>query len=343
MKSVIPALFLTLAFAVPGNSAGPGPSWPAQRLRGANITLNLTRQDVEHFARDWKANSVRLLVNDLVPAQPPHRVDPGQLEKVYSLVDLCLEYGLYTVFSPSPVFSDNDRFFSNAEYMTAYLEFWKEFASHYAANPGPVAYDLMNEPHDKLALTDWQPYAKKLTAAIRAVDSVHTIVVEPPEWGWPRGFKTFEPTGDPNTVYSFHFYGPMDFTHQRNRGMLKATEEQWRERFYPGAIIEGEKWDRDRLRSYLQDAFDFRGRHGVTVWCGEFGCTRWAVGALDWFRDMVEILEGEKVGWSYYSYREWYPMDLEMDPAARLERTPRSETELVKFFKKYFFLDAESR
>ncbi|HLA41130.1 MAG TPA: cellulase family glycosylhydrolase [Candidatus Glassbacteria bacterium] len=343
MKKILQALTFALALIHTGSATAAGVSWPAERQRGANITLNLTRADVEHLARDWKANSVRLLVNDLVPSQPPHKVDPEELEKIYALIDLCLEYGLYTVFSPSPAFNDNDLFFSSEEYMAAYLEFWKQFAANYAANRGGVAYDLMNEPHDKLALTAWLPYAKKLTAAIRSVDTLHTIVVEPPEWGWPRGFKGFETTGDHNTVYSFNFYGPMDFTHQRNRGMLKATEEQWRERFYPGGTIEGEKWDRERVRSYLQDAFDFREHYGARVWCGEFGCTRWAIGALDWFRDMVEIMEAEQVGWNYYAYREWYPMDIEMNPAARLERTQRTETELVKFFKKYFFLDAGGR
>src|SRR5690606_22976137 len=128
-------------------------------------------------------------------------------------------------------------------------------------------WDLMNEPHDNLANTMWLPYAKRLVAAIREIDTRHTIVIEPPGWGWPYGFEHLLPVDDDNVVYSFHFYGPMDFTHQRNNGMLKATEEQWLERKYPGHI-QGEYWDKETIRRQIQPAFDWAKKHNVRMWCG---------------------------------------------------------------------------
>ncbi len=216
----------------------------------------------------------------------------------------------------------------------AFAGFWQEVAARYAT-AGPIAYDLMNEPHDQAAETEWSRYARELTAAIRAVDSVHTIVVEPPGWGWPDGFRHLTPTGDPNTVYSFHFYGPMDFTHQRNDGHMSTTEAQWKDRDYPG-LIQGEQWDQARMRTYIDQATAFRDKYGVKIWCGEFGCARWAIGARQWFADWVGLLEEKSIGWSYYSYREWHHMDLEMDPAERVSRTARSETELVGLFRGFF-------
>jgi endoglucanase len=196
----------------------------------------------------------------------------------------------------------------------------------------------MNEPHGNLANTRWLPFARRLVAEIREIDTIHTIVVGPPAWNWPHGFVHLEPIEDDNIVYTFHFYGPMDFTHQRNNGMLGATEEQWQEREYPGHI-QGENWDKSTIRRYLQPAFDWARKHDVELWCGEFGCTRWAVGANQWIVDMVSIMEEEKIGWSWYSYREWYAMDIEMDPDARLERPERTETALVKYFMELFRLN----
>jgi aryl-phospho-beta-D-glucosidase BglC (GH1 family) len=314
-----------------------GPGWPDYPLRGANIVTRITQEDVDFFVNDWGGNSVRLLVNNLAPA-PPAKPDPQRLEAVYRTIDMCLDAGLYTVLSFSPSFEDNDAFFSSEEYMNSYIDVWKEIVTRYANDRRGVGWDLMNEPHDKLANTHWLPYAKRLVSAIREIDTIHTIIVEPPGWGWPYGFEHLLPIDDDNIVYSFHFYGPMDFTHQRNNGMLKATEEQWLSRKYPG-ILQGEYWDKNTMRRHVQPAFDWAKKHKVKMWCGEFGCTRWAVGAEQWIHDMISILEEEEIGWSWYAFREWYAMDIEMDPDARLERTDRYETELVKYFKQLFKLE----
>jgi hypothetical protein len=309
--------------------------WPDTLRRGANLTVQITEKDLAHYARDWQANSCRVLINDLLPPAPPHRVSEEKKKQVFDALDLCLKYGLFTVFSPSASFDNNDRFFSNPEYRKAYVDFWEETARRYR-DAGPIAWDLMNEPHDRLARTEWNAFARELTAAIRRIDPKHTLVVEPPEWGWAGGFQYLEPTGDPNTVYSFHFYGPMDFTHQRHNGHMKATEEQWKQRVYPGSTMQGEVWDRARLRKEIEKAAAFRDRHGVRIWCGEFGVARWAQGALPYMTDWIELCEAEKIGWCYYSYREWAPMDLEMDPAVRGGKTERAETDFVRLFKKYF-------
>ena len=52
-------------------------------------------------------------------------------------------------------------------------------------------------------------YVSGDTAAIREVDPVHAITVESGGgWAQPEDLDMTEPTGDPNTIYQFHFYGP---------------------------------------------------------------------------------------------------------------------------------------
>ncbi len=48
-----------------------------------------------------------------------------------------------------------------------------------------------------------------------------------------------------------------------------------------------------------------------------------------------DLWAGEKLGWAYYSYREWYAMDLERDPEDRAREGRRTETEAVKVFKRH--------
>jgi len=337
-------LAVSLAAAAPARAAAPS-AWPETVQRGANLGgTNYTEADIAYLAQDWRANSVRILVNDLVSSSAPYAVSESKRTALFALIDLCLKYQLYTVVAFSASFDNMDDFFSNKDLKAAFAAFWKEVAARYAS-AGPIAYDLMNEPHDGLADTQWSAYAQLLTDSIRTVDKVHTLVVEPPGWGWPDGFANLKPTTDSNTVYSFHFYGPMDYTHQRFGGQMMNTPEwAWLQRPYPGTIVsEGglsEKWDKNTMRTYVQKAVSFRTRYNVRLWCGEFGCARWAIGAKQWFTDWMDLLEENGIDWAYYSYREWQHMDIEMDPAERVNRTARSETGLVGLFRGYFARNA---
>ena len=323
---------LTLLFTGSGWAADPA-VWPDRIVRGANINSRMPEEDIAHFANEWKGSVVRILVNSITAEQPPYAVSEDRKARVYRCLDLCLRYGLLTVFSPSASFENNDKFFSNEQWLNAFTDFWREVAARYK-DKGPIVYDLINEPWGKEARQRWNSYAKELTAAIRKIDTRHTIMVEPPEWGWANGFQYLDPTGDRNTVYSFHFYGPMDFTHQRNGGHMKTTEEQWQERVYPG-LLQGEQWNRERFRKEVRLAANWRDKYGVRMWCGEFGTARWARGAYPWTRDWIEVLEEENIGWAYYEYRGWQPMDMEMDADSR-QATPRMETDFTTLFKDYF-------
>ncbi len=310
-----------------------GLTWPDRVVRGANISSRATEEDIAHYAKEWNGYAVRILVNSITAEEPPYAVSEERKARIFNCLDNCLKYNLLTVFSPSASFRDNDKFFSNQQWLEAFKDFWREVATRYQ-DKGPIVYDLINEPWGEQARKRWNSYARELTAAIREIDTVHTIMVVPPEWGWANGFQYLEPTGDKNTVYSFHFYGPMDYTHQRNRGHMRTTEEQWRERVYPG-FLQGEQWGKERLRQEVRIAAEWRDKYSVRMWCGEYGVARWARGAMRWTRDWIDVLEEEKIGWAYYEYRGWQHMDMEMDSTGRKE-TPRSETDFVRFYKKYF-------
>jgi hypothetical protein len=333
---------LAAGLALLASGCASAPRWPAESLRGTNVTNGVTAEDLSHFSRDWGGKIVRVLHLSPLSDQAPYAADEKVLQGMFEATDLALKEGLHVVFCPGVAMDNHDRFFSSPEYRKAFVRLWQRVAKRYQGNPAPIAYDLMNEPHDVLARTEWASYARELTRAIREIDARHTIIVEPTEWGWPEGFDDIEPTGDANTVYSFHYYGPQDLTFQRGydergkmTGFETASDDQWMSRIYPGKI-QGDLWDRSTLERRLGAAFRFRDRYHVPIWCGEFGVTRWAKGALEWFRDMIETLEAHQVGWAYYSYREWQPLDLEMDAEARNRPSARGETEFVKLLKAHF-------
>jgi endoglucanase len=332
------AAFIVLHLPV---QAAQSVTWPDSILRGSNVQGGVTysEADIAYLAQDWRANIVRVLLNLKLKEDGQWDFSWTTREKALQVIDMCLKNRIYTVVALSPDYSTENEFFNSDVMKKAYIAFWKDIAVRYAGS-GPIAYDLMNEPHDELANTQWSAYAQELTDSIRTVDKVHTLVVEPPAWGWPDGFANLKPTTDKNTVYSFHFYGPMDYTHQRYADqMMNTPEVVWRQRAYPGDILGtgySEYWDKAVMRTYVQKTVNFRKKYGVRLWCGEFGCARWAIGAKQWFTDWIDLLEEYKMDWTLYSYREWHHMDIEMDPLERRDPTARIETELVGLFRKYY-------
>lgn len=134
----------------------------------------------------------------------------------------------------------------------------------------------------------------------------------------------------------------MDLTAQRGYdkkgqfiGHMMASEKDWKKRKYPGYIQDG-IWNKQRLQKEMQPAWDFAKANNLTVWCGEFGIARWANGSINWFKDMITTLNENKTGWAYYSFREWQPMDLEMDLKIKNKKTPRSETEFSKILRQEY-------
>ena len=350
---VAAAFFAALGASVGQAQGAEAPyRWPKD-MRGVNIILRwISEPDLDHLASDWKANSVRLMTGRLLAEKPPYTIDTAKLQKLYQVVEWSRKRGLYVVINLGQPAGrrDSGLFWREADLQTAFVELWATIARKYADSGPGVAYDLMNEPHGKGSEEVWPGLARRLTTAIREADPRHPIVIEPPAWGNAEAFVDLEPfTSDPNTVYSFHFYHPFDFTHQRGAaGTLKATPEEYPGGLrYPGPITpwwkgaETTVWNRDTIRERVQPVVRFREKYGVPVWVGEFGCTRWADGAYQWLSDTLETWEELGLGWAYYSYREWYAMDLEKGTENRSRDAPRYESELVKLFKRYFARNSE--
>jgi len=83
---------------------------------------------------------------------------------------------------------------------------WQRIANHYKTDPAVLGYDLLNEPLLWSGYLDMEsliePEYRRLTEAIRKVDTNHVIILQPPLGRFGAFGKPF----DSNTVYSFHSY-----------------------------------------------------------------------------------------------------------------------------------------
>jgi endoglucanase len=95
---------------------------------------------------------------------------------------------------------------------------WKAIAERYADEPTIAGYDLVNEPIASRSLDQWRTLAQELVRDIRSVDPSHLIVVERLngiKGDWPTyGQPNFFLLDDPNVMYEFHVYSPIEYSHQ---------------------------------------------------------------------------------------------------------------------------------
>lgn len=190
---------------------------------------------------------------------------------------------------------------------------WKYLAERFGSRRN-VLLEILNEPiaEDSRA---WDQIKDEMVAHLRRHAPNSTLVVGSNRWNNPREFAQLSPVADDNVLYSFHFYSPILFTHQRapwlSGDVFRAT------RSYPGTYetaetkdqrlpLEFGTWDKQRMRQELDAVIRFREQHHVPVACNEFGV--YVGGAerdsqLNWMRDFLSILQEHGIGYTYWNYK----------------------------------------
>ena len=312
-------------------------------LRGVMSGAKLDEPDIKTLA-DWNVNMMRFQIGNpkRQDVSTPENVDlwlNEQLDKLDKTVPLCKKYGVKILIDlhsgPGMKQTEllNNRLSWTKESQDELVRIWRFMASKYKDEEIVWGYDILNEPREDDYMgenLDWNRLAERVAKAIREIDTVKPIIVEPPPWASPEGFKSFKPIDVSNVIYSVHFYMPGSFTHQGVHGRPTGI-------VYPG-VIEGKKWDKDAMEKALAPVIEFQRKYNVPIYVGEFSVIRWAPGdsGAQWLRDAIEIFEANGWDWSYHAFREYDGWDSEMgsDPAdkTRLASTPRKDL-LLQYFK----------
>jgi aryl-phospho-beta-D-glucosidase BglC (GH1 family) len=316
--------------------------WQQGALRGANVMqAQCTLEDLR-VLRGWGANLAEIPVSNVYSPVPPYRFMPENLAKLDQAVKAAEQGGLYVALTcregpGRPDFERSHEIWRDAQAQDAYAKMWREIASHCRGRASIVGFDLMCEPHpDEEAshpLGDWNALARKITAAIRAVDNTTPILVNSIGWAYPQQFKVLRPTGDPRTVYTVHFYDPHYYTHQKPGDNV----------IYPGFHFpgkEGKEWDKATLEAQFALVRAFEQENHVPIFVGEFGCARYAKGAEAWLGDQMDLYEKYRWSWAYWAFREWDVMNIERtaDPG---DKVNHSDTPLLRLFKIHFSQDTQ--
>jgi len=271
------------------NALGYDPYWTAGGQR---------RFEWRHFAEIHKAgfDFVRLNLQAFKHMDAHNRLEPQWLAKLDDVVREARKAGLGVILDEHDFDVCSEDVVQCQTRLTA---FWQQVAPRYANAPRSVAFELLNEPHDKLNGEVWNGMLAQLLAVVRASNPTRIVVVGPTHWNSLNDLPLLKLPADPNLLVTFHYYEPFHFTHQ---GATWAGEEVKK--------LHGITWGTDADRATLRADFD-----KVSAWAaanhrpillGEFGAYDKSGTPLELRVGYIEAARKEaeqhRFGWAYWQF-----------------------------------------
>lgn len=215
-------------------------------------------------------------------------------------------------------FAEGASLLDDEELKTRFIRLWEMLEDRYRGKD--IIFEILNE----VTTTDaaaWNMLAERCVKALQAKNRTRRIIIGSAQWNSPRRLNELVLFNDPNIGYTFHFYEPGAFTHQRTT--INPIQYSYnREIPYPGdssyyqdfAVYAGGNpapFDSYPTvgRSYIEDALqcaaDFKTAHpDKFLWFGEFGTIRHAriEWRENWMRDVIRFSIEHGIPYCVWNY-----------------------------------------
>ncbi len=228
------------------------------------------------------------------------------------ILNLCKTIGCYCDFAERSDLLEDDLLKDRVVAM------WSMLEDRY--HDQDIIFELLNEVTTQDAAA-WNILAERCVKTIREKNPARRIIIGSAYWNSPDRLADLQLYDDDCIAYTFHYYGPHAFTHQRTT--IDAVQYAYnREIPYPGdnsyykdyarfAGSDPAEFDAYPIvgRSYiehgLRGAAQFRKDHpGKVLWFGEFGTIRHAniVWRENWMRDVIRFAIENDIPYSVWNY-----------------------------------------
>ena len=212
--------------------------------------------------------------------------------------------------------------FTNKMVQKRFVNLWIKIAEHYA-NETHVAFELLNEVVEQENAEAWNLLIAETVDAIRRIARDIVIIYGGIQWNSVKTLKLLEKPKDENILFTFHFYEPLLFTHQKAHWV--PTISQTEDIYYPEAMdyyrtkslpigyqgevvckAQSQTMGTEFITEMVMEAVTAAKNAGVTLYCGEFGVIDQAPveDTLRWFMDVDTVFRQFGIGCAVWTYKE---------------------------------------
>lgn len=213
---------------------------------------------------------------------------------------------------------EENTLFTDPNEPAKFIKLWEDLSDELSKYPNSlVAYELLNEPVSKNP-ENWNRVLAQAINAIRAKEANRTIVVGVVTSNNAVKYDELKLPSTHQILLTYHYYGPFLFTAygmQSTTGGRQDIPIQ-----YPGQLVPNEwisalpvAWqstgkrfyDKSVLAEGLIKGINTAKRLNVPVFVGEFGTLNTAPepSRTNWYRDVVQILNENKVPYTSFDYK----------------------------------------
>ncbi|MBP5640882.1 MAG: cellulase family glycosylhydrolase [Victivallales bacterium] len=283
----------------------------------------ITRDDIQYIA-SLGLDHIRLGFDQLVIEESPGIYRERNVAHIHDFVNWCHEAGVTPVLNLHKAIGnycdipEKVTLFDSKELQDRFVDLWTMMEREFHDDNEPM-FELLNEVRGNTS-PQWNALTRRTYNAIRATNPTRAIIIGSAFHNGCGALCQLEDYDDPNVIYTWHFYGPHEFTHQQ--GVLMAGPLFYnRKMAYPSDIAPYNDYQKvvnnmenyykyDRMdirwiREITKPAFEFQDAHpNNTVWCGEFGTIRHCKIEYreNWMRDMIGLLIEHNTPYSVWNY-----------------------------------------
>lgn len=293
----------------------------------------IVESDIQQIAK-WGFDHVRLPIDyEVLEDEQANRKEEGY-QRVLGIVKWCQDAGLNMILdlhkAPGYDFNnagsgdeagEKNNLFHNEALQDRFVNIWTDMANCFGRFDH-VALELLNEVVEEENAELWNKLIKRTVNKIREITDA-PIIYGGIQWNSAKTVKLLEIPAHKNIIFTFHFYEPLLFTHQKAHWVAAMDPEE--EFSYPESMeyycenskklgFQGEVVGRAKAKTMgtefitemIQEAADAAEKAGVGLYCGEFGVIDQAPveDTLRWFKDVDEVFRKFDIGCGVWTYKK---------------------------------------
>lgn len=138
-------------------------------------------------------------------------LDPAYMKRIDHIVDLAIANHLNVILDEHD-FEDCAKDANGCAVLLSNV--WYDLALHFQTAPNSVMFELLNEPNGQVDAAIWNAWLPDLVATVRQFNPTRNLIVGPVMWNSADQLPNLKLPADPHIIVTFHYYTPMEFTHQ---------------------------------------------------------------------------------------------------------------------------------
>ena len=237
--------------------------------------------------------TVRIVMNAFAHMDDYYVLESGWLARLDTMVKAGLDAGLTVILDEHDYNYCSKDTWGCRQKLNA---FWAQISPRFRDAPGRLVFEIMNEPHQDFTPEMWNDQIKQTLPIIRAFNPVRNVIIGPGSWNSLSYLDKLElPVPDRHIIVTFHYYAPMEFTHQGSPwvSQFKKTGQNWGS---PADLAQVNK-DFDVVKAWSDE-------WNRPILLGEFGAYETAPmdGRIRYTSAIARAAEAHGFAWCYWQF-----------------------------------------